>query len=183
MLAASLKKLMGKTKLNKISVQDITEDAGLNRQTFYYHFHNVFELLGWIYQTEALDSIAPYRSYSNWGEGFRRIFHYIEENRAFCLNTLDSIARSYLEDYLYNTTCGVIREVVEDIPASQRVDEADKHFLVQFYTLAFMGLIIQWMKNNMVEPPDLIVNKLEKMLNGQFLQALDSFSAREPLSE
>ena len=39
-LAASLKKLLEKKTLDKITVKDITDDCGVNRQTFYYHFHD-----------------------------------------------------------------------------------------------------------------------------------------------
>ena len=44
-LAASLKKLLEKKTLDKITVKDITDDCGVNRQTFYYHFHDVFDLV------------------------------------------------------------------------------------------------------------------------------------------
>ena len=48
-LAASLKKLLNRKTLNKITVKDITDDCGVNRQTFYYHFHDVYELVEWIF--------------------------------------------------------------------------------------------------------------------------------------
>lgn len=73
-LAQSLKHLMEHTPLNKISVKHLVDDCGLNRQTFYYHFQDIFELLGWIYKTEAVESIAEYRSYNTWTDGFYRIF-------------------------------------------------------------------------------------------------------------
>ena len=48
-LAASLKKLAAKKPLDKITVIDITEDCGVNRQTFYYHFQDIFDLVEWIF--------------------------------------------------------------------------------------------------------------------------------------
>ena len=47
----------------KITVKDIVEDCGVNRQTFYYHFQDIYELLGWIYKTEAVEGIAGYKTY------------------------------------------------------------------------------------------------------------------------
>ena len=52
-LAASLKKLLEKKTLDKITVKDITDDCGVNRQTFYYHFHDVYDLVEWIFTEEA----------------------------------------------------------------------------------------------------------------------------------
>ena len=53
-LAESLKKLLSKNKLNKITIKEITEDCGVNRQTFYYHFKDIYDLLEWIYKNEVI---------------------------------------------------------------------------------------------------------------------------------
>ena len=52
-LAETLKKLLSKNKLNKITIKEITEDCGVNRQTFYYHFKDIYDLLEWIYKNEV----------------------------------------------------------------------------------------------------------------------------------
>ena len=43
-LASSLKKILSKKEFNKITINDITEDCGVNRQTFYYHFKDIYDL-------------------------------------------------------------------------------------------------------------------------------------------
>ena len=48
-LAASLKKLLSKKELSKITITNITEECGVNRQTFYYHFKDIYDLLEWIF--------------------------------------------------------------------------------------------------------------------------------------
>lgn len=52
-LAASLKKLLAEKALDRITVTDLTEDCGVNRQTFYYHFRDIYDLVEWIYTSEA----------------------------------------------------------------------------------------------------------------------------------
>lgn len=47
-LAASLKKLLAQKPLSKITIADITEDCGMNRMTFYYHFQDIYDLIDWI---------------------------------------------------------------------------------------------------------------------------------------
>ena len=49
-LAASLKKLSGRKSLDKITVIDLAEDCEINRQTFYYHFKDIFDLVEWIFK-------------------------------------------------------------------------------------------------------------------------------------
>ena len=49
-LAVSLKKLLSKKELSKITISNITDECGVNRQTFYYHFKDIYDLLEWIYK-------------------------------------------------------------------------------------------------------------------------------------
>lgn len=175
-LAGSLKGLMQHTSLNKISVQNITDQCGLNRQTFYYHFHDVYELLGWIYATEAIESVAGYRSYTTWQEGFYRVFLYIETNKVFCLNTLNSLGREHLDTYLYSVTFELIMGVIDELTGNRKIKEESKHFMANFYTIAFAGLVIQWMQKGMKEEPQAIIKKLNRLLEGQFGQALERYA-------
>ena len=171
-LADSLKELMRDIPLNKITVKNIVDKCGLNRQTFYYHFQDIFNLVDWIYQTEAVESIAQYRSYSTWTDGFYKIFLYIENNRAFCLNTLNSLSRSHLDMYLYAVTNDLLMGVINEISCHMQVKEEYKKFIANFYTLAFNGLVIQWMMNGMKENPKLIIEKLSELIEGNFIKAL-----------
>ena len=65
-LAETLKKLLSKNKLNKITIKEITEDCGINRQTFYYHFKDIYDLLEWIYKNEVIQEIEEKTTYETW---------------------------------------------------------------------------------------------------------------------
>ena len=51
-LANSLRHLLEKKSLSKITIKDIVEDCGVNRQTFYYHFQDVYDLVDWIFHND-----------------------------------------------------------------------------------------------------------------------------------
>lgn len=179
-LAHSLKSLMEHTPLNKITVKHLVENCGVNRQTFYYHFQDIYALLGWIYQTEAVESLTEYRSYSTWTDGFYKIFCYIENNKTFCRNTLNSLGRTHLDVYLYEVTHNLIMGVIDELACGIKVCGEDKEFVANFYTLAFTGLIIQWMRGNMQEPPKQIIEKLSELIEGNFLRALHRYENKPP---
>ena len=46
-------RLLDERPLNKISVKDIVEDCGINRNTFYYHFTDIPALVEEIVRDEA----------------------------------------------------------------------------------------------------------------------------------
>lgn len=53
-LAAALKQLMEQKPLEKISIREITSLCGLRRETFYYHFADIYALIQWMFEEEAL---------------------------------------------------------------------------------------------------------------------------------
>ena len=53
LLADGLKELLGKKTLDKITVKELVTACGVNRQTFYYNFQDIYELLEWIFVEEG----------------------------------------------------------------------------------------------------------------------------------
>ena len=82
-LAASLKKLLAQKPLSKITIADITEDCGINRMTFYYHFQDIYDLIDWICQEEGGRALQGRKDYATWQEGFTALCRTVVENRAF----------------------------------------------------------------------------------------------------
>ena len=77
-LAQSLKEL-GSTKiLDKITVADITNHCGVNRQTFYYHFNDKYELLNWIYTEDLFKPLTKDLDFFNWGDKLVGLLKYMK---------------------------------------------------------------------------------------------------------
>ena len=93
-LEASLKNLLSKKPLDKITISDITEDCGISRMTFYYHFQDIFGLIEWSCMEDASKALAGNKTYSTWQEGFLDIFHEVEKNKPFIMNVYNSVSRS-----------------------------------------------------------------------------------------
>ena len=72
-IAEGLKELCHHKDFNKISVRDITEQCGLNRQTFYYHFQDKYELLDWIYYQEGFVYLASDVTFDNWHQHMEKL--------------------------------------------------------------------------------------------------------------
>ena len=65
-LEASLKKLLLQKPLNKITINDITEDCGVNRMTFYYHFKDIYDLVDWIMVEDARQAMEDWKDIDDW---------------------------------------------------------------------------------------------------------------------
>ncbi|MGB4658135.1 MAG: TetR-like C-terminal domain-containing protein [Mobilitalea sp.] len=174
-LAASLKKLLLEKPLDKITVIDITDDCEVNRQTFYYHFKDIFDLVEWIYISEANKALGDKKTSDTWQQGFLQIFEYIQENKALVTNTYHSISREHLERFLYNETYQLLIGVIEEKAESMAVRDVDKTFIANFYKYAFVGIVLEWIRTGMHENPSAIIGRLNILIQGDITKALENF--------
>lgn len=175
-LAASLKKLLSGKPLDKITVIDIVEDCEVNRQTFYYHFQDIYDLVEWVYTNEAAKALDGKKTYATWQQGFLQVFEYVLYNKAFVRNTYNSISREHLERYLYNETYNLLIGVIEEKAAGMAVREDDKAFIADFYKFAFVGIMLDWIRKGMKEEPSSIVDRISILIHGDIAKALEKFS-------
>ena len=103
LLAKSLKALMGEKTLDKITVKEIVARCGVNRQTFYYHFRDIWDLLDWFFLEESNEFSRRYPDYPNQtdtGDAIRKMCSYLMENRQMAINIYNSMGRESFGSYL-----------------------------------------------------------------------------------
>lgn len=162
-LAKSLLTLLEKKTLDKITVKDIVDLCEVNRQTFYYHFQDVYSLLDWIFISEAENVISDYKSLETWQQAFFAVLEYLQQNRSFIINTYRSIGRELLEQYLYKAVFVFIYDVIKKEAEKMSISQEDIKFFADFYKFAFVGLVLEWVKTGMKEPPKDIVERVSKL--------------------
>lgn len=174
-LANSLKKLLSKKELSKITVSNITEDCGVNRQTFYYHFKDVYDLLEWIYKNEVIQEIEDNHNntYDTWQQGFSYIFEYILENKQFARNTYYSISRDFLLRFIYKQTNILLMNVINEKSKDVNIKEDDKKFIANFYKYGFVGIVQEWIEHGMKDDPNVLIRKFNCIIEGNFENAID----------
>lgn len=179
-LAASLKKLLAQKPLDKITVVDITTDCEVNRQTFYYHFQDIYDLIEWIYSSEATNALGDKKTAETWEEGLLNICNYALENRAFVTSTYHSVSREYLEQYLYHETYPLLWNVLAEKSAHIPMRDEDKDFIVNFYKYAFVGLLLDWTGRGMRDDPHELVDRLSRLIHGNIVDAIEKFRCDRP---
>ena len=178
-LEASLKNLLLKKPLDKITINDITEDCGINRMTFYYHFKDIYDLIEWCCVEDAKKALEGKKTYDTWQQGFLQIFEAVLDNKPFILNVYHSVSREQVELYLYKLTYDLLIGVVEEKSAGMNVREEDKMFIADFYKYAFVGLMLDWVKHDMKGDPHRIIEDLSVVMHGNVAAALERFKTNK----
>lgn len=181
-LEASLKNLLLQKPLNKITVGDIANDCGINRMTFYYHFKDIYDLIEWSCVEDATKALEGKKTYDTWQEGFLNIFNAVLDNKPFIMNVYRSVSREQIEMYLYKLTYNLLIDVVNEKSVGMTVSDEDKKFIADFYKYAFVGIMLNWIRNDMKEEPKQIVDRLSVLIHGNITRTLNNVRTDKPLS-
>ena len=174
-IEASLKNLLLKKPFDKITINDIAEDCGISRMTFYYHFKDIYDLVEWACEEDAKKILEGKDDYKTWTQGFLNLFEEVLKNKPFILNVYRSVGREQVENYLYKIVYDLLLNVVEEKEQGMTVRDEDKELIADFYKYAFVGLMLDWVKNGMKEDPHKIVKKVEFLLSGSLSVSLERF--------
>ena len=174
-LEQSLKNLLLKKPLTKITISDITEDCGINRMTFYYHFKDIYDLVEWACLEDAKRALDEKKTYDTWQQGLLQIFEAVQENKPFILNVYRCVHREQVEKYLQPLVDQLMLDVIQEESASMVIREEDKQFIAKIYAYIFIGVMLDWIKDDLREAPQEIVARLVKLLRGSVTAALRRF--------
>ena len=182
-LEQSLKNLLLKKPLTKITISDIAEDCGINRMTFYYHFKDIYDLVEWSCLEDAKKALEGKKTHDTWQEGFLQIFQAVQDNKPFIMNVYRCVERAQVERYLKPFVDNLLMNVIEEESADIAVRDEDKNFIAQIYTYIFVGLMLDWIADDMREEPKVIVDNLAILMQDSFSNALQRFKISDHTSK
>ncbi len=163
-LAAALKELMRQKGPDKITIREITEKCGCNRQTFYYHFEDIYDLLKWLYQQDIVMLQNKQKEGNSWQEEILMLLDYLTKNRSVCINTLNSMGYRNLRRFFYEDIYGIINKFILELQSCKNESEDYIEFLTHFYTISLGTLMESWVLGEIEKEPQSIVEYLCKII-------------------
>ena len=174
-LADALKQMMEVKPIAKITVKDLVEICNVNRQTFYYHFDDVYDLLEWVFEEDANHVLPEEVVYEHWQQDVLIFFKYLSDNASFTLNVYHSDSRLYMLKYLKTSLQGCIRSFAIIVSDGKNIDRTDFEFVVEFYANGVVGLISQWLDLGMQLPKEITQDRFLKLLDNSVENMLARF--------
>ena len=174
-LGAALKQMLTVKPIDKITVKDLVEICGVNRQTFYYHFDDVYDLLEWVFEEDANRVLPSEVVYEHWRDDVMMFFKYLADNSVFALNIYNSNSRIYMLRYFKRRLQGCIRSFAIIVSDGKNIDRTDFEFVVEFYANGVVGLISQWLDLGMQLPKEITQDCSLKLLDNSVENMLARF--------
>lgn len=151
LLADGLKELLKKKTLDKITVKELVLTCGVNRQTFYYNFQDIYELLEWIFNEEADRLRKEMQGIADWQERLQIVIKKIseEDNRRLILNAFYSVNPIQIDRFLQNYFRPSVEEVIYENTKDVKLSEEDREFMIRMYDLCWVDLVMRWIQSGM----------------------------------
>lgn len=151
LLADSCKKLLKEKDLNKITINELSAECGVNRQTFYYHFHDIYDLCSYMIERDFNDLFSNHAETYDWKEIMLKLAEYLQENRSMYMKLLNSVGYTYVSSFMYSHVYPYIKSFIDSFLRGKKVDHKYVDFLYGFYTASFRGCIMQWILDGPVD--------------------------------
>lgn len=152
----SFKNLCISKEINKITISDITNYCKLNRNTFYYHFKDVYDLIEWILKSEITNVLTSV-DINNIEKLLNTVFDYVDDNRKFLKSVYKAFDRDNLRKLLYPYFYGTLNNIVEEYGIDKILnDEGFKTFAINFYTDGIAQSIVNYIQDDKINKNQII---------------------------
>lgn len=171
-ITASFLKLLAEKPLDRITVKDIVEDCGVSRNSFYYHYQDIFDLMDEVVQTETEKALGAHFDAASWQNALISALHFALSHKRQVTNMYRSSCRNRVEQYLFCVTEKVLFESVEELSKDLHTTEWDRRFLARFYTYALVGLFREWVEDGLPDDLETMIRRMGILLDGNIRSAL-----------
>lgn len=176
----SFKDLLSRQCIDNITVKEICQHCGVNRQTFYYYFTDIMDIFKYVVFKELSQDVADNRTFDTWEGGFLATMSYLKNNAKMILHVYHSSywteANAFFSGLSNKLMLDVVDECVERLGV--HLAEKDKDFIINFYRHVFNGLMIDWVNDGMEDDPRAMLERLLLMISGSIPRSVIAFTER-----
>lgn len=176
-LAEALKQAMKKKPFQKITVSELIAECHVNRKTFYYHFEDIYALLKWMFEQEAIEVVKHFDLLVDNEEATAFVMNYVEENSYILNCACDSIGRDELKRFFCSDFTDIVLSIIEQAEqlVGKKLDGGYREFLCSFYVEAIAGILIDWIKDRERRNREIVIDYISTTIRTSLMGILQAY--------
>ena len=143
-LARILKEMMSSQPLDDISVLEISKKCGVSRKTFYYHYHDIYDLLTQVFLDEKIPNA---NACENYDQLIDVVWKYYKNNEAFVNATLASAGKDLFSEFIYNIFYTSTMRFVNKYDTAKEISITSKKSIARFYASGYSNSLVYYLSN------------------------------------
>ncbi len=170
----SFLKLLNRKPINKITVKEIVEDCGINRNSFYYHYEDILSLMEEVFNDQADEFISRNISYENLYDSIMEAIKFSLENKAAIMHIFDSPNRQVFDCYFNRVAYRAVSEFFNAMTAdADDIAAEDKEAVIMYYKCLLIGFVFDWISEGAKYDLSLEVRRICELFEGTAELALE----------
>ena len=165
-IRAAFLALLEERPLSRITVKDIVETCGVNRNSFYYHYEGLPALINEIVAGQVEQLIRLHPTVDSLEQGFDAAVDFLRQNKRSVLHIYNSVSRDMFEQYLMEMCRYVVSCYVEAEFSDGAVSPQDKEMLIRYHRCECFGHIIDWLNSGMEEDVSAYFHRVYELKRG-----------------
>ena len=141
--------LLDEKPLSSITVKDIVEKCGINRNSFYYHYNDMPALIEEIVKEEAEGIIAKHLSISSIADCFDAVIEFASHRKKAIMHIYRSVSRDVFERHLMDVSEYFVQQYIYIALANDQVSDEIKNAIINYYKCVCFGLTLNWLNTGM----------------------------------
>lgn len=128
-------------------------------------FTDIYDLLRWTFEKEALELLQQQQGVSPWQNGFLHLFQYINQNRAVCLCALDSLGKESLKRLLEADVSSIVDRAVRQTAVENGLPahSPEVEVVICLVTIMMAGAVESWLRGELTQTPEELTRRIDMM--------------------
>lgn len=167
-IVQSTKSLVCDKNFEKISVIEIANKCGINRNTFYYYFKDKYEVLEWIFHDEIEPVLESYFQNKNITKSIMVLCNLMKKEKLFYTKALEITNHNSLRQLLVNYYIKYLINVGVEHYTRLNINDENQEIIARFYSHGIVGLISDWSRCGMKKDADTVTTMVMLSFKEQF---------------
>ncbi|MGN0414420.1 MAG: TetR/AcrR family transcriptional regulator C-terminal domain-containing protein [Agathobacter sp.] len=173
-------KLLQKKSLDKITVKEIIESAEINRNTFYYYFQDIYDLLENMFRDESERFRSESDPNSTFLEEYMRLAAFFQEHRDAIIHIYNSKSRDVLTSFLEAATSHFVSRFISKKAAGTSLSKEGEEYITYYYTYGIIGLTMRWIERQMPDYREGLIQTISASFEATIEAMIQSYIEGHP---
>lgn len=147
----SFMELLKTKSFDKVTIKDLVENCGINRNTFYYYYRDIYELLQEVFEDETEMVISEEKKCTTFYEEYLRCATLILRYKEAIIHIYKSKSRDLLKNYIETITRYLVSRFVLEEASGYTITDENLEYICAFYSYSIIGTTLNWIDEGM--PP------------------------------
>lgn len=148
-IARTFTELLEEKPMSKVTVKDIVERCGVNRNTFYYHFRDIPDVVEFIFKKKWDEILESPHEKASILECMEEMAALVRNNRKLMLNVYKSVKRDTFLIYMNEVASYIITEYFEKNLDKFNLKNEEIQILIKYYKCLFIGILMEWLDHGL----------------------------------